>query len=74
MSDEYRFRIVQEGMTVAEVVAGDRDTALRETLHYACQYAHEGMVRIEERTRSKRWRLVETLDFTMADINRRTIF
>lgn len=51
-----RFRIIQGGMSVAEVEHSDRARALQEALHYAVVYSQDGPVLIEERYHNgRRW-------------------
>lgn len=52
---EGRFRLLQDGMIVAQSV-GPRDAALREIVHYAHVYSQEGSVLIEERKNGGKWK------------------
>lgn len=42
MSGDAGFKLIQNGITVAEVSGADRDECLREIMHYAMMYAQDG--------------------------------
>ncbi len=51
MMADTTFSLIQGRIKIAEVTAADRDTALREILHYAYQYIEDGPVTIREKRR-----------------------
>lgn len=53
---DHRWRLIQDGMTVAGGSAPDLARRDSEMSRYAAQYAQEGPVRLEVRSGKGRWR------------------
>jgi hypothetical protein len=53
---EHRFRLIQDGMVVAQVESEQQDRALGEIEHYAAVYSQDGPVKIERRRGKGSWR------------------
>ncbi len=51
---DYRFELIQSGMSVARCESQDRDFALGEIYRYAFQYVQDGPVKIYEIIKRKR--------------------
>lgn len=57
MSDDFRFRIIQDGIVVAGGSSPTQGGMLREMSHYAAVYAEDGPIeRIETRAGKSRWK------------------
>lgn len=47
----YKYRLIQDGMTVASVESDDKEQAAREILHYAFIYSQDGPVEIKPKVK-----------------------
>lgn len=57
MTDEWRWRIKQDGQVVASGICTDRRMMLSEMGRYAMQYAEDGPIEaLETRTGKNKWR------------------
>jgi len=53
---DHRGRIIQDGHTVALVMAATRESMLANIGHYAAVYSQDGPIKIETRTGKSRWK------------------